>query len=66
MREQGCFGFALDHLKAGQSVARDGWNGKGQWIRLQRPDENSKMKLPYLYISTQNYRGIIVKWVGSL
>ena len=39
------FGFAL-------SVLRAGWNATGQVIRLQVPDENSKMSLPYLYIST--------------
>jgi len=32
-------------------VARAGWNGKGMWLALQRPDENSKMGHPYLYMS---------------
>jgi hypothetical protein len=26
------FGQALESLKAGQKVARKGWNGKGQWL----------------------------------
>lgn len=26
------FGQAIDALKAGQKVSRNGWNGKGQWL----------------------------------
>ena len=29
------FGWALDHLKDGKKVCREGWNGKGMWIVLQ-------------------------------
>lgn len=28
------FGQAIDALKAGQRVARSGWNGKGMWLVL--------------------------------
>ena len=28
------FGKAIEQLKAGNSVARDGWNGKGMWLTL--------------------------------
>lgn len=28
------FGEALTEMKAGQRVARGGWNGKGMWIAL--------------------------------
>ena len=44
------FGYALNALKEGAKVARSGWNGKGMWLVLQEPDENSKMTLPYIYI----------------
>jgi hypothetical protein len=44
------FGKALEALKAGKKVCRSGWNGKGMWLLLQRPDEHSKMTLPYIYI----------------
>lgn len=44
------YGYALRALRAGQRVARTGWNGKGMWLRLQVPDVNSKMSLPYIYI----------------
>lgn len=46
------FGEALKYLKRGLRVARKGWNGKGIYIEMQKPDENSKMTLPYLYIVT--------------
>lgn len=46
------FGKALDALKNGYKVARSGWNGKGIYIELQRPDAQSKMTSPYIYIDT--------------
>ena len=46
------FGQALEELKNGGKVARTGWNGKGIFIELQRPDANSKMTHPYIYINT--------------
>ncbi len=45
------FGAALEKLKKGLQVSRTGWNGAGLWLQLQRPDEGSKMTLPYIYIS---------------
>lgn len=48
------FGKALEELKAGHKLAREGWNGKGIYIELQVPDEHSKMTLPYIYIVTNN------------
>ena len=46
------FGDAIQELKAGSKIARKGWNGKGIFIELQLPDENSKMTSPYVYIDT--------------
>ena len=57
------FGDALKRLKAGDHVAREGWNGPGQWLKLQRPDANSKMTLPYIYIST--VQADLVPWLAS-
>jgi hypothetical protein len=48
------FGQALEALKVGGSVARSGWNGKGLKLTLQVPDANSKMTLPYIYMSYPN------------
>lgn len=57
------FGEALEKLQEGAKVARDGWNGKGMWIKLQEPDENSKMDLPYIYMKTAD--GDLVPWLAS-
>lgn len=57
------FGDALEDLKAGFSVARIGWNGPGQYITMQVPDEHSKMTRPYLYIRT--VQGDLVPWLAS-
>jgi hypothetical protein len=45
------FGQAIEALKQGKRVAREGWNGKGLSIELQVPDEHSKMTLPYLFMN---------------
>ena len=52
MAEMFNFGTALTYLKMGSKVARQGWNGKGIFIELQRPDEHSKMTHPYIFIDT--------------
>ena len=63
------FGNALQVLKSGGKVQRDGWNGKGLWLELQTPDAHSKMTLPYLYLSypddAQNTPGARVPWLAS-
>lgn len=43
-------GEMINALKEGKSTARQGWNGKNMWLKLQVPDEHSKMTLPYIYI----------------
>lgn len=57
------FGEALKRLKAGKSVSRVGWNGPGQLLTLQVPDDHSKMSLPYIYIQT--VQGDLVPWLAS-
>jgi Protein of unknown function (DUF2829) len=57
------FSSALRELRAAKRITRAGWNGKGMWLALQRPDENSKMKRPYIYISI--ITGELVPWVAS-
>lgn len=48
------FGAALDHLiNAQESMTRDGWahdNGTKK-IKLQKPDEFSKMTAPYFFMT---------------
>lgn len=57
------FSEALKEVKAGNSIHREGWNGKGMFINMQVPDEHSKMGLPYLYIRT--VEGKFVPWLAS-
>lgn len=57
------FSKALDLLKAGHRLSRLGWNGKGMWLELQRPDAYSKMTLPYIYMKTANDN--LVPWLAS-
>lgn len=33
------FGQAIEALKAGKRVAREGWNGKGMWLAMQEGSE---------------------------
>lgn len=57
------FGMALNQLWDGRRVARAGWNGKGMWLELQRPDEHSKMRKPYIYMRPVD--GEFVPWLAS-
>lgn len=51
MEEQYDFGTAMQHMKNGRAFARKGWNASGMTLRAQRPDQNSKMTHPYLYMT---------------
>lgn len=57
------FGSALEALKSGWKVARQGWNGKNMWLYIQTPDMFSKMTLPYIYMYTA--QGDRVPWLAS-
>lgn len=57
------FGEALEALKNGKRVTREGWNGKGMWLELQVPDEFSKMRRPYIFMRPVD--GELVPWVAS-
>lgn len=54
---------AIEEMKIGNKVTRKGWNGKGQYLKMQIPDKNSKMTLPYIYITT--VQGDLVPWLAS-
>jgi len=56
-------GQAVRRLQSGDRIARAGWNGRGQYLELQTPDEDSKMTLPYVYIHT--VQGDLVPWLCS-
>jgi hypothetical protein len=63
------FGEALEHLKRGKRVAREGWNGKGMW--LQAIPANGYMisngptnpTLPWIGMKTADDK--FVPWVAS-
>ena len=57
------FSLALEILKDGGKVQREGWNGRGMWLKLQKPDYNSKMTLPYIYMKTADDQ--LVPWLAS-
>ena len=72
------FGFALDAVKQGQKVARDGWNGKDMFIFLV-PGSVFKVNRPPLlgiypegteinyhpHIDMKTVNGDIVPWIAS-
>ena len=57
------FGEAIEAMKDGEKVAREGWNGRGMWLAIQMPDTYSKMQLPYIYMSTAQSQ--LVPWLAS-
>ncbi len=57
------FGQAIQALQEGGRVERTGWNGRGQYLELQKPDKHSKMTLPYIFIRT--VQGDLVPWLAS-
>lgn len=44
------FSQALIAIKEGKKMSREGWNGKGMWIQVQFPDENSANTRSYIFI----------------
>ena len=49
------FGQAIEALKVGKKVAREGWNGKGMWIAL----------MPALYLDKDIINGRTRKHIGD-
>lgn len=65
MEDERDYGWALDKLRDGYAVRRQGWNGKGLSVRLQVPDEHSKMTAAYTYLQCELVYGGRVPWVPS-
>lgn len=57
------FGEAIQAMKLGKKVCRNGWNGKGVWLAIQNPDEHSKMTGPYIYMKTA--QDDLIPWLAS-
>jgi hypothetical protein len=56
------FGAALLQLEQGRRVQRAGWDSK-KWVRVQLPDEHSKMTAPYFYMTTD--AGDLSPWIPN-
>ena len=56
-------GWAIKAMKSGSKVRRLGWNGKGMWVAIQNPDQYSKMKDSYVYMSPVD--GKLIPWLCS-
>lgn len=56
-------GWAVKQMWNGDRVRRAGWNGKGMWIAIQKPDAHSKMTEPYIYMRTVH--GGLIPWLCS-
>jgi hypothetical protein len=66
MEQNDSFSIVLKDFKKepfAHKWSRRGWNGTGQFIELQVPDEHSKMTLPYIFITT--IQGHRVPWLAS-
>ena len=63
MARVGSFSWALLCIQNGWKMQRKGWNGKGMYVELQRPDENSKMTMPYIFMKTADNN--LVPWLAS-
>ena len=57
------FGWAIEQLRNGKRVMREGWNGKNMYIELQKPDQNSKMTKEYIYMKTA--KDDMIPWLAS-
>lgn len=73
------FGLALEALKVGKKVARDGWNGKGMFVYLVPADHypartgiakeffGENAMVPYgAYLALKNSNNTINTWVPSI
>jgi hypothetical protein len=55
------FGHAVEAMKAGQAVARSGWNGKNMFISLVELSDLNRRD----YIEMHTAQGDVVPWVAS-
>jgi hypothetical protein len=62
------FGMAIEAMKQGYKVAREGWNGKGMWLKLVEPYNERMPQLGYRIVVAGNqpeYRfDDVLPWIG--
>jgi hypothetical protein len=57
------FSTALNLVKKKEKVAREGWNGKNQWVEVCELDKISDVYAPFLIL--KNAQDVYVPWVPS-
>lgn len=65
------FGLAIEAMKQENRVSRPGWNGKGMWLRIVIPGDDSNNLdvnlgmecLPYIEMKTADNK--LVPWLAS-
>ena len=73
------FGDALEAIKQGKKIAREGWNGKGMFVYFVPPNSykvqtgvakehfGSDAMVPYnAYMAIKNVNGTVSTWVPSV
>jgi len=62
------FGGALEALKIGYRVAREGWNGKGMWLQLEKIHTHTPLRdgmVMQPFISMKTVDDTLVPWLAS-
>lgn len=58
------FGQAIEYLKAGLAVRREGWNGNGLWVIKQVPAHITEEIIPKMQSLPQSAKDLILKGKG--
>ena len=56
-------GWAVKQMWNGEKVCRASWNGPGQWIGIQRSDDEVSTMDNYVYL--KNAQGRFIPWHAS-
>lgn len=60
------FGQAIEYLKAGSAIRREGWNGKGLWVVKQVPAHIESDIIPKMQSLPQVGKDLILKGKGYI
>ena len=60
------FGQAIEALKEGKMVARQGWNGKGLFVFMQVPSTIPEDVVPKMQSVPQSVKNVLAKRGGSI
>ncbi|QQA77051.1 DUF2829 domain-containing protein [Pectobacterium parmentieri] len=62
------FGQALEAVKSGAKIYREGWNGKGMWLKLVKPPQSAAPhELKYDVNDGDEYQPVkerLLPWIG--